>query len=110
VIYGINFNGVAIPEGVQRLFPQEMKIYRCAACGTERTQRTATLGKPLPCRKCAASTLHNAVRGHRSRLVGVGQSESERDAMWIQATNGSRQLHIEPRQTAGGVWYGFYAF
>jgi hypothetical protein len=26
----------------------------------------------------------------------------------VLATNGHRRLHIEPKQTAGGMWYGIY--
>jgi hypothetical protein len=43
-------------------------------------------------------------------LAGVGQSESERDHMVITATNGTRKIHVEPVQTAAGVWYGIYVY
>ena len=111
MIYGINFNGVQIPDTMARLFPREMKIYRCANCGQEITRRKIQIGKTEACPRCNLAHLAwNAVRGNRSRLVGIGQSEEEKQAMWIQASNGSRQLHVEPRQTAGGIWYGFYTF
>lgn len=49
-------------------------------------------------------------RGYRASLVGVGQSEKERDDMLIQATNGHRKLHVVEKQTAAGIWYGIYAW
>lgn len=49
-------------------------------------------------------------RGVYAVLQGVGQSPSERNAMLLAATNGSRRLHVEERVTAAGVWYGIYVY
>jgi hypothetical protein len=45
-----------------------------------------------------------------ARLVGVGQSPVERDAMLLQATNGRCALHVETRRTPAGPWFGIYAY
>ena len=52
--------------------------------------------------------LPGMARGEYALLQGIGQSERDRDAMLVQATNGSRRLHVEARQTAAGVWFGIY--
>jgi hypothetical protein len=52
--------------------------------------------------------LPGMARGERARLQGVAQSEAERDAMLVQATNGSRKLHVVTRRTAGAPWFGIY--
>lgn len=109
MIYGINFNGQAIPEAFHRFFPKELKRYRCGRCDTERAGRRPRFGQAMRCESCKEDTLHILMRGMRALLAGVGQSEEERDAMKIQMTNGSRMVHVEPRQTAGGIWYGFYS-
>lgn len=76
-IYGVNFNGTQIPDGVRRKFRRELK-------------------------------LPGMRRGEYALLVGVAQSDDERDEMLVQGTNGTRRLHVEPRQTVAGVWYGIY--
>jgi hypothetical protein len=59
-------------------------------------------------RKFAASV--SPYQGHRLTLVGVAQSEAERDLMLLQANNGRRELYTVERQTAAGTWYGIYAY
>jgi hypothetical protein len=80
VIYGLNFNGTQIPKG-----PAFRKF-------PERIK------------------LEGMGRGQYARLHGIGQSEAERNAMVILANNTSRKIHVESRQTAGGVWYGIYIY
>lgn len=109
MIYGINFNGQPIPDGVKKLFPSEMKRYRCGNCDGEIAHRGIRLGQAATCKTCGRHETWRLVRGLRALLVGVGQSEEERDMMVIQMTNGHRMVHVEPKQTAGGVWYGFYS-
>jgi hypothetical protein len=48
-------------------------------------------------------------RGEYAHLEGVAQSPTERDQMLVQADNGRRKLHVEPRLTPAGTWYGIYA-
>jgi hypothetical protein len=77
-IYGINFNGKSIPDGAA--FRKFPKRIKLPGMG----------------------------RGEYAELKGIGQSEIEKNAMLIQANNGHRNLHVEVRQTAGGLWYGIY--
>lgn len=110
MIYGTNFNGTPIPDtpAWNRLFTKEKKLYRCDVCSRDRIG-TQSFGKSaMECAGCKRVTSHSAVRGIRARLVGVGQSEEERNAMLMQISNGSRVIHIQSKQTAAGVWYGFY--
>lgn len=44
------------------------------------------------------------------RLQGVATTEHDRDQMLIQASNGTRQLHVEERKIIGGTWYGIYVY
>ena len=43
------------------------------------------------------------------RLVGVATSEVDRDACLAVATNGTRDLHVEIRDSKVGKLYGIYA-
>jgi hypothetical protein len=78
MIYGLNFNGKHIPDGPA--FRKFPKQIKLPGMG----------------------------RGEYAHLKGIGQSTEERDLMLIQANNGHRALHVEARQTAGGIWYGVY--
>lgn len=97
MIFGVNFNGSTIPAGIQRMFASHIRVF---ACGHHRV----LAGRGV----ASCGTCHADRAIERVRLVGVGQSEAERDAMVLQATNGHRLLYVEPRQTAAGVWYGIY--
>lgn len=77
-IYGLNFNGTHIPDGPA--FRKFPKRIKLPGMG----------------------------RGQYAVLRGIGQSPVERDAMFINMDNGKRCIHVEARQTAGGVWYGVY--
>lgn len=102
MIYGRNFNGTAIPEGVTRnRFAATIRVVACGHHTVERGRR----GQLTACSHC-----HTDKRIEHARLVGVGQSAEERDAMIVIATNGHRRLFIQPRGTAGGTWYGIYSF
>jgi hypothetical protein len=82
MIYGRNFGAPAIPDTPRTAFRKFKKRIRIEdGCG----------------------------RPH-AELVGIGQSEQERDMMLVIATNGHRNLHVVSVQTAGGVWYGIYAY
>lgn len=76
MIYGINFGGDPIPDGIKRKFAAHKKF-------------------SLP-------------KGVWASLQGVAQSEAERNAMVITATNGHRQIFVVERNTAGGLWFGIY--
>ena len=85
-IYGINFNGKPIPDGIQRKFTRWLK----------RNRHTGVL-YPV-----------NADSSCDFTLQAVAQSPAERDACLVQANNGHRQFHVVERKTAGGIWYGIY--
>lgn len=66
---------------------------------------------PIPVfwRKKFAGT--RMVKGRKALLVGVCDSKEEKDAMFAQASNGSRKLHIEVRRcitTSSGLLFGIY--
>jgi len=82
MIYGINFNGSLIPDGVRKKF----------AAYTDAKGRSVGAD-----RSCAW------------RLIGVATSAQEKDAMLIQATNGHRKLRVVERKTAGASFFGVYA-
>ena len=50
------------------------------------------------------------VDGVMYSLVGIGQTTKERDYMLVVANNGHRKLHVHPVATAGGTWFGIYAY
>lgn len=110
MIFGLNFNGQPIPPAIQRMFAREQRLYRCQECDKHQIRGREPFQNAQSCDRCQRRTLHHAVRGVRAYLAGVGQSEGERDAMIIQATNGHRELFVVPRQTAAGIWYGIYVF
>jgi hypothetical protein len=82
VIYGLNFGGPDIPDIPRSAFRKFKK--RIVIPG----ETPRTIGT----------------------LVGIGQDAAERDEMVLVATNGHRQLYVLPVQTAGGTWYGIYAY
>lgn len=93
MIYGINFNGVAIPPAIKRKFAAEKVIY---------------VDPP----KYFPPGEYQSVRSRRRKtlLKGVATSAEEKDWMLSVADNGHRKFHVEERKTAGGVWYGIYAY
>lgn len=106
-IYGLNFNGTPIPPGVKRHFAQRVRVMcpECKGMGYHRADDGEGYEERERCDTC--------LRGCgtvRADLKGVAQSPEERDAMQIQATNGSRRLHVETRSTAAGEWYGIYTY
>lgn len=48
------------------------------------------------------------LNGVRYQLQGIAESPLERDDMLVQATNGTRKLHVEVRRTAGPTLFGIY--
>jgi hypothetical protein len=68
---------------------------------------TDSMGFPPGYAKKFAKTLRGEYRGFR--LVGIGETQAEADAMVLQADNGHRKLHIEVRNTARGPLFGIYA-
>lgn len=103
MIYGINFNGVPIPPGVKRLFADTKPLHRCS---NERDHQPLTTDGMKTCRVCGGFLIPE--RGRRAHLIGVAQSESEKEAMLIQASNGHRVLHVVTRHTAAAPWFGIY--
>lgn len=61
-------------------------------------------------KKFAKQKKYGLPRGHYANLSGVAMNEEERDAMVIQATNGTRRIWVEPKHTAGGTWFGIYTY
>lgn len=106
MIYGINFNGSEIPPGVKRMFAQRVRVM-CSSCGGLGFYRAQTADGEEDteiceyCRKKGKLTYE---------LKGVAQSLAERDAMLVQANNGTRRLHVVARKTAAGIWYGIYCW
>lgn len=100
MIFGINFNGTPIPDGIKRKFAANVRrpLHAPVCPNTGTVDRGNAL-----CRSHKCSNVW-------FRLVGVGQSAEERDAMLIQANNGRRLLHVVERQTAAGPWYGIYTY
>jgi hypothetical protein len=111
-IYGINFTGTPIPttpRSAFRKFPQSLRApcRRCDGLGTE----DAPDHDPI----AGADNAHHCIecdgRGSlRYDLKGIGQSEGDLQAMLALAQNGTRLVHVEKRQTVGGVWYGVYTY
>ena len=98
MIYGLNFGGPAIPDTPRtafRKFPERITANpcKCTCKGCERTHRDDT-----------------SITRLTLRLVGIGQSPEERDRMLVVAHNGTRRIHVVDRLTAGGTWYGIYAY
>lgn len=114
MIYGINFNGTPIPTTPRtafRKFPQRVKVTcrTCGGLGFFRAQTADGEEEREGCDMCPPQRGEWRGRGWNwFELKGIGQSKEERDAMLIQANNGTRRLHVEERQTASGVWYGIY--
>jgi hypothetical protein len=50
------------------------------------------------------------LNGKTFRLAGVALNSTARDAMLIQATNGTRLLHVEKRHAASGDVFGIYVY
>lgn len=113
MIYGVNFNGSQIPEGIKRMFAESRRISVGAMCGH---YTLLDRGKLLaPCTQCGNELKYfNQYRpkgeSGMARLQGVAQSEQERDAMLEQANNGRRMVFSWAKQTAAGVWYGIYCY
>lgn len=107
MIYGLNFNGTAIPEGVAKKFPKTLKK-QCQSCEGAGGYPAEDGGQSVPCRFCTPYGRKKGSGKVTYELKGVGQNEQERDAMLAQANNGHRQLHAEPRQTVNGIWWGIY--
>ena len=95
MIYGLNFNGTPIPESIRKRFRRETPIPVCRRCWLDIILCVCQQGP---------------WRGAQARLVGVGQSEEEKDAMIVQAYNGRRKLYVLKRHTATGDLFGVYAF
>ena len=106
MIYGINFGGPAIPDTPRTAFRKFKARIRVAPdCHCHARHPRVGLGLcrgrfPDDDRERKVSTF---------MLVGVGQSEAERDRMLLSGSNGSRRLHVVEVLTAGGYWFGIYA-
>lgn len=81
MVYGLNFNGVPIPDAIQRKFSDRMD------------SKFRRVGKD---------------RGCAWRLVGVATDADDKQRMLNQANNGHRKLHVVERKTAGGLFFGIY--
>ena len=111
MIYGINWGGPAIPFGIKRMFAQTKRL-TCNRCEGDREFREEVpeadgrllKSQPQRCKDCNGRGKLNF------DLKGVAQSPEEKQEMLILATNGSRLIHIQERQTAAGIWYGFYIY
>jgi hypothetical protein len=112
MIYGINFNGQPIPPEVKRKFAQRVKV-TCSSCGGLGFYRAQTADgeeEREGCERCAPPAKPQGKGYLWFELKGVAQSPAERDAMHIQASNGTRLIHVVPKPTAGDVWYGIYCY
>jgi hypothetical protein len=96
MIYGLNFGGPAIPttpRSAFRKFKERIRVNtrdcQCFGC-----QRTAP----------------PSIGVLTMRLVGIGQCIGDAHRMVLVAHNGTRKIHVEPKQTAGGTWYGLYVY
>jgi len=102
MIYGVNFGGPAIPDTPRSAFRKfKPRVTVTAACQCHRSNPRVGLGL------CRGDDPDRPVR---FLLVGIGQSEAERDRMLQVAHNGKRRVHVESRQTVGGTWYGIYVY
>jgi hypothetical protein len=90
MIFGVNFGAPDIPVGVKRHFRARISI----------TGRIPEVG---------AKDWMATDKGS-ARLVGTATTRPEMLAMLIQATNGNRSLYVVERMTAGGTWFGIYAY
>lgn len=114
MVFGLNFNGTAIPDGPAfRKFPKQVKRLACNH-NADFSFVTPRVGQKVLCSLCteSAGTEVTAMKTEvvYFRLQGIGQSPDERDLMLIQANNGHRRLHVETRKTAGGNWFGIYSY
>jgi DnaJ-class molecular chaperone len=112
MIYGLNFGGPAIPttpRSAFRKFPERVSVTcnRCDGSGTEDAETHAPIAGADSAMKCKDCLGKGKLRYF---LAGIGQSKEEKDTMLIVANNGRRKLHVEERQTVGGVWYGIYVW
>ena len=104
MIYGPNFGGPAIPDTPRSAFRKFKRRIRVQPdCGCFRRQHRFGLGL---CR----GPITDDPKPVTFLLVGIAQSEAELERALVVATNGCRRLHVERRSTAGGDWFGIYAY
>ncbi len=119
MIYGINFNGQAIPKAFRHKFAAERLIYRCKDCDILVVDKTYHSNHCTVAIACSQATSQGGVRYERyrpqgetgrARLQGVCTSWDESRMMCIQADNGHRKVWRVRRATAGTDFYGIYCY
>ena len=123
MIYGLNFNGVKIPDNLIKRFGQRKTFLSCPVC---RQYSLATKNEPKTCVACThtfdpftdeggvfCEVCCQTEEGHpvivvRERLIGwlsgVATDVASKDAMLIQANNGHRLLFVVERADTFGIF------
>jgi hypothetical protein len=111
VIYGINFNGSEIPATIKRKFAARVRITcpDCGGAGYHLRGGVVTDMVKEPCRTCGPCRSKGPGKLWYD-LKGVATTPADREAMIVQASNGTRRLHVVERQTAGAPFYGIYCY